>query len=91
MSKNSPQTNLDYEQTVVRAFEEANDAHRVLALPASLPFKYDYFSLVLSVGNTRETYTFKTGGSGGTTVGTVVLNYTDSTRSVLTDGTITAV
>lgn len=41
---------------------------------------WDYCSRALSGGDTTETFTFKTGGSGGTTVATVVVVYTDSTR-----------
>ena len=44
---------------------------------------YDYISMALSVGNTVETYTFKTGGAGGTTVATIAIVYTDSTRAVI--------
>ncbi len=44
-----------------------------LALP-----KYDYISL--AVAATTDTYTFKTGGAGGTTVATVTITYTDSTK-----------
>lgn len=51
--------------------------------------EYDYVSMVLSAGDTTETYTFKTGGSGGTTVATVVIVYTDSTREVLSSVTKT--
>lgn len=57
----------------------------------SLPFVWDYVSMALSNGNTTETYTFKTGGSGGATTGTVVINYTNSTRDVLLNATVTAV
>ena len=104
MAKNLPHPKLDFEQTIVRAFEEANDAHRVIPIiggePISatnplninaLPFNWDYFEMVLSVANTRETYTFKTGGSGGTTTGTVELNYTTSVRDVLANGQITVI
>ena len=38
---------------------------------------YDYFSY--TSGSTTDTYTFKSGGSSGTTVSTVVLTYTNST------------
>jgi len=97
-------TLLSSNQTVTQSFEEANDAHRVTPLigglpisgtnpftVTSLPFAYDYFSMALSVADTRETYTFKTGGAGGTITGTVEINYTTSDRDVLTNGTITAV
>lgn len=50
---------------------------------------YDYVSMALSVGDTTETYTFKTGGSGGTTVNIVVIVYTDSSRTVLSSVTKT--
>ena len=106
MSNNGPNyTKLDAPQTIKQAFVESIDAHRVVGVdgngitigPANplvttaLPFKYDYGVMALSVGNTRETFTFKTGGSGGTTTGTVVINYTTSTRDVLVDFQITAV
>jgi hypothetical protein len=104
MAKNLPHPALDFEQTVVIAFEEPNDAHRVIPIVGgssvgpsnplnvnALPFNWDYFEMALSVANTRETYTFKTGGSGGTTTGTVELNYTTSTRDVLANGQITVI
>lgn len=43
--------------------------------------QYDYVSMALSVGDTTETWTFKTGGSGGTTTNIVVVVYTDSART----------
>lgn len=45
-----------------------------LSIPA-----FDYVSL--SIASATETYTFKTGGSGGTTVATVTIVYTDSSRA----------
>lgn len=50
---------------------------------------YDYVSMALSGGDTTETYTFKAGGSGGTTVATVVVVYTTSDRDVLSSVTKT--
>jgi hypothetical protein len=50
---------------------------------------YNYVSMTLSAGDTTETYVFKTGGSGGTTVATVVVVYTDSSREVLSTVTKT--
>jgi len=47
---------------------------------------YDYFSMALFVGNTIETYTFKTGGASGTTVATVSITYTTSDRDVIQSG-----
>lgn len=42
---------------------------------------YDYVSLTQA--STTDTYVFKSGGSGGTTVATVVITYTDSTKATL--------
>ena len=45
-------------------------------------FAWDYVAVTYPSG-TQEVYTFKTGGSGGTTVGTITVNYTDSTKASL--------
>lgn len=44
--------------------------------------RYDYMSRVLSAP-TQETYVYKSGGASGTTVATVVMNYTDATLSTI--------
>lgn len=44
---------------------------------------YDYISVAYNDPAFTETYTFKTGGSGGATVGTIVLVYLDATKSKL--------
>lgn len=44
--------------------------------------KYDYISRTLT-NSTTETYVYKTGGSGGTTVATVTVVYTDSTLQTI--------
>lgn len=41
---------------------------------------YDYLDVQQTDADT-ETYVFKTGGSGGTTVRTIVVNYTSSTKA----------
>lgn len=43
---------------------------------------YDYVSVAYPSA-TQEIYTFKIGGSGGTTVATITINYTDSTKNYL--------
>lgn len=58
-------------------------AGRGLILPL-----YDYSSMVVSPATT-ETWTFKTGGSGGTTVATLVIVYTDSGRGTISSVTKT--
>lgn len=49
---------------------------------------YDYIAATYPSG-TQEVYTFKTGGSGGSTVATVTVNYTDSTKSTLDNVSVT--
>lgn len=46
------------------------------------PSAYDYID-VQQTSSTVDTYVFKIGGSGGTTVKTVVLTYTDATKDNL--------
>ena len=48
---------------------------------------FDYVSMALSGADTTETYTFKTGGVSGTTVATVTVVYTTSTRNILSSVT----
>lgn len=50
--------------------------------------EFDYISVAYPTG-TQEVYTYKTGGSGGTTVATVTVNYVDSTKEQLSDVTKT--
>lgn len=82
---------LDPHQIQQRVYDDTIDALRVSNVAGTLPWVYDYVALVLSNGNTTETYTFRDGGSGGTVVGTVVINYTTSDRDVMIDASITAV
>jgi len=47
----------------------------------SIPI-HDYISVAYPSGDT-EVYTFKTGGAGGSTVATLTIVYTDSTKDKL--------
>lgn len=49
-----------------------------LSMPA-----YDYVTQTQSA--TQDVWVFKFGGSGGTTVATVTINYTDATKVVITN------
>lgn len=53
-----------------------------------VPFKWDYVAATYPAGDT-EVYTFKSGGSGGSTVATVTVVYSDSTKTVLSTVTRT--
>ncbi len=50
---------------------------------------YDYVSLATTA--TQDTYTFYTGGSVGTLVATVVINYVDSSKTVIINVTKTPI
>ncbi len=50
--------------------------------------QYDYVSRAYD-SNVTETWTFKSGGSGGTTVNTIVIVYTDTTLSYISTVTKT--
>lgn len=45
---------------------------------------YDYLDVQQTDADT-ETYVFKTGGSGGTIVRTIVVNYTDSSKAIISN------
>lgn len=65
------------------ATEEKQDAEitavkRGLYIPT-----FDYCAQVQA--STTDTWTFKTGGAGGTTVATVVITYTDATKAVISN------
>jgi hypothetical protein len=44
--------------------------------------QHDYISVVRNA--TSNVWTYKTGGSGGTVVGTITVNYSDSTKAYIT-------
>lgn len=50
--------------------------------------EYDYISVAYP-DTTSEVYTFKTGGAGGTTVGTITITYTDATKDSLSTVVLT--
>ena len=80
------QSPLDSGQTLKGAYSDADSAFRVETVNAMVPSSYDYVSVNYS-SSTQEIYSFKIGGSGGTLVATVTLNYTDATKNFLSDAT----
>lgn len=65
--------------TVVPLYADPT-THRLL-VDASVGFdisSYDYISVAYA--GTTDTFTYKTGGAGGTLVGTITITYTDSTK-----------
>lgn len=64
------------------------NAWPVLIENTLIKVSYDYISATYPSG-TQEVYIFKTGGSGGSTVATVTVNYTDTTKnSILNVGVV---
>lgn len=60
----------------------------VLVLSSLIPVAFDYISANYA-GATSDVYTYKSGGSGGTTVATVTVVWTDATKAVLSTVTRT--
>ncbi len=72
----------------VRTIENVSGKHiQVFTQGFCLP-DYDYLAVAYPAADT-ETYTFKTGGAGGTTVGLLTVVYADSTKENLLTVTLT--
>lgn len=74
--------NADY--PVRKTVVDSEDVQHVFLENSFKIPSYDYISVTYPSG-TQEVYVFKDGGSGGATVATVTLNYTDSTKANLLD------
>jgi len=57
-----------------------NDDGTILSGGKLVTVPFDYVGVAYP-NSTTETYTYKTGGSGGTTVATVTVVYTDATKA----------
>jgi hypothetical protein len=55
---------------------DINSKYAGFAVPS-----YDYTGL--TEATTTDTWVFKTGGAGGTTVATITINYTDSSKATI--------
>lgn len=71
----------------VAAESSAKGQVQIFTNGLAIPY-YDYVSVAYPIATT-ETYTFKTGGSGGNTVATVTIVYTDATKENLSTVTRT--
>jgi len=72
---------LDANQCISGAYDDDSSALKVLP-SAFINASYDYIAVAYPTSST-ETYTYKTGGASGTTVATVTVTYTDSTKQNL--------
>ena len=82
----NPVTQASQEQILQSVVSTADSALQVKL--GAAPTNYDYVALT-QTDSTTDVYTFKRGGSGGTTVGTVTIVYTDATHNTLSTVTRT--
>lgn len=54
-----------------------------LMVSSLVPEKYDYLSLAQTA--TEDIWTYKTGGSGGSTVATITITFTDATKNTISN------
>lgn len=81
----TPQTQASLEQIFQSSVDPSTGILKVqtsAVVPPPLPASYDYIAATYP-SSTQEVYTYKLGGSGGATVATVTLNYTDTTKNTL--------
>jgi len=71
-----------------RASDDALLNQTLLAIAGLVTEPFDYIGATYPT-SASEVYTYKTGGSGGTTVATVTVVYTDSTKANLSTVTKT--
>lgn len=67
---------------VVQYYQDGNGDYIQAGIPLVPNVDYDYID-IQQTSSTVETYVFKTGGSGGTTVQTIVVTYTSSAKTDL--------
>lgn len=61
---------------------------KVVNMASLIKVPYDYIEDSWNAGTFTETFTYKTGGSGGTTVATLTVIYTDATKEQLVSVTL---
>ena len=74
-------TSLDADQVLRNSHSESQQAIRVTPVGGTLVSQtYDYVAISYPSG-TQEVYQFYSGGSSGSLVATVTINYVDSTKA----------
>lgn len=74
---------LDANQTLETAYDSTNNAFRIIGAGGTLVTEeFDHVGATYPNSST-EVYTYKVGGSGGTTVATVTVVYTNSSKDTL--------
>lgn len=75
-------SHLDGEGTQRASFDDVNQGYKTITINSFITATYDYISVAYP-SSVSETYTYKLGGSGGTTQGTITVTYVDSTKAQL--------
>ena len=71
-------TNQDIPTRTIESVASAGKQIQVITSGFCLP-DYDYIGVTYPIA-TQEVYIYKTGGSGGTTLATLTVDYTDATK-----------
>lgn len=72
----------DWHQVLRQGFDDSTNAQRAKIIGAAVDVAWDYLAVTYPAA-TQEVYTFKSGGSGGTTVKTITVNYTTSAKAFI--------
>lgn len=80
--------NLGDGTTALTSGAVTDNALMIIQKNTLVPRKYDYIAYT-STNATTDTYVYKTGGSGGTTVATVTIVWTDSNKTQVSTTAVT--
>jgi hypothetical protein len=70
--------------TVVPLTANATGALNIVDVVGNSLVPSSYDAIVPTFNSTSDVWVFKTGGTGGTTVSTLTISYTDATKQVMT-------
>lgn len=82
MGRREHNADASAKRVVLRYLDPATGAWTNFSPATLIPSSWDYMSYTNTPG-TVDTYVYKSGGSGGATVATVTVTWTDSTKTVL--------
>jgi hypothetical protein len=72
---------LDFAQVIKASYDATAGGLKTTSIGGSLVNEaFDYIAATYPLA-TQEVYTYKSGGSGGTTVATITVNYVDATKA----------
>jgi hypothetical protein len=77
-------SDLDSNQIIQKVYEAGNQALNVNVSGSLVQESFDYIGVGYPSA-TQEVYTYKMGGSGGTVVAVLTINYIDATKNAILD------